>query len=211
MITLETLTRWLSAVREDEHLEFKEAKQQFDTHKLFRYCVALSNEGGGHLLLGVSDKPPRKVVGTQAFLNTGEVKARILETLRIRVEISELSHPDGRVLVFEIPSRPTGTPLHYEGTYLMRAGEDLVPMSADYLRRILAEGAPDWFEQPARENVTADEVVALLDTQSFFELFKLPYPTSQEGVLARLAQERLIEKQSAGWRITNLAAILLAK
>ncbi|MDD2723425.1 MAG: ATP-binding protein [Methylovulum sp.] len=211
MITLDTLTYWLSTPRENEHLEFKEAKQQFDKAKLLRYCVALANESGGHLVLGVTDKPPRKIVGTQAFQNLGDIKARILETLGFRVEITELQHPDGRVLVFEIPPRPVGTPLHLEGAYLMRAGEDLVPMSSDQLRRILAEGAPDWFEQPAKQNVTADEVVALLDTQSFFELIGLPYPTSREGVLARLAKERLIVEGSEGWLVTHLAAIMLAK
>lgn len=211
MITLETLARWLAVVREDEHLEFKEAKQQYATGTLLRYCVALANEGGGHLVLGVSDKPPRRVVGTQAFQNAGEIKARILEALRFRVEITELMHPDGRVLVFEIPPRPVGTPLHLDGAYLMRAGEDLVPMSADQLRRILAEGGPDWFDQAARERASADDVIALLDTQSFFDLIGLPYPTTREGVLARLAQERLIAKQANGWLITNLAAILLAK
>ncbi len=174
MITLDTLTYWLSTPRENEHLEFKEAKQQFYKAKLLRYCVALANENGGHLVLGVTDKPPRKIVGTQAFQNLGDIKARILETLGFRVEITELQHPDGRVLVFEIPPRPVGTPLHLEGAYLMRAGEDLPPMSSDQLRRILAEGAPEWFEQPAKQNVTAEEVVAFLDTQSFFELIELP-------------------------------------
>ncbi len=211
MITLDTLASWLTNGREDEHLEFKEAKQQYDTTKLFRYCVALANEGGGHLVLGVTDKQPRRVVGTLAFQNAGETKARILDALRVRVEITELLHPDGRVLVFEIPPRPVGTPLHYDGAYLMRAGEELVPMSPDYLRRILAEGGPDWFDQTARSGAGADEVIALLDTQSFFELIGLPYPTSRDGVLARLAQERLIENRGGGWEITNLAAILLAK
>ena len=212
MTSLDQLNRWLAGVREDEHLEFKEAKQQYDTTKLLRYCVALANEGGGHLVLGVTDKRPRQVVGTLAFQNSGDIKARILDALHFRVEITELTHPDGRVLVFEIPPRPAGTPLHYEGAYLMRAGEELVPMTADQLRRIMAEGGPDWFEQAAREHVSADEVVALLDTQSFFELFRLPYPTSRDGVLARLAQEQLIIAQEAcGWLITNLAAILLAK
>lgn len=211
MISLESLDRWLAGTPEGEHLEFKEAKQQFDTGKLFRYCVALANEGGGHLVLGVADRPPRRVVGSQAFLNTGEIKAKVLETLRFRVEITELAHPDGRVVVFEIPPRPAGTPLHYEGAYLMRTGEDLVPMSADQLRRIISEGQPDWFEQPAKKAATADEIVALLDTQSYFELYGLPYPTSREGVLARLAQERLIVERSAGWEVSNLAAILLAK
>ena len=37
MITLDTLTRWLSAPAESEHLEFKEAKQQLDTTKLIGF------------------------------------------------------------------------------------------------------------------------------------------------------------------------------
>lgn len=211
MISLQTLDRWLASAPESEHLEFKEAKQQYDIGKLLRYCVALANEGGGHLVLGVSDQRPRRVVGSQAFLNTGDIKARILDALRVRVEVQELAHPDGRVLVFAVPSRPQGVPLHHEGAYWMRAGEDLVPMTADQLKRIVTEGGPDWFERPARESASADEVVALLDTQSFFELFGLPYPTSRDGVLARLAQERLIQETAAGWQISNLAAILLAK
>ncbi len=211
MTTLETLNRWLANAPEDEHLEFKEAKQQYDITKLLRYCVALANEGGGHLVLGVSDKRPRRVVGTQAFQNRGEITARILEALRMRVDVQELEHPDGRVLVFAVPPRPAGTPLHHEGAYLMRAGEELVPMSPDQLKRIFAEGGPDWFDRPARWGAGPDDVVALLDTQSFFDLIQLPYPTSRDGVLERLAQERLIERKPDGWNITNLAAILLAK
>lgn len=211
MTTLETLNRWLADAPENEHLEFKEAKQQYDTTKLLRYCVALANEGGGHLVLGVSDKRPRQVVGTQAFQNRGEITARILEALRMRVEVQELQHPNGRVLVFAVPPRPAGTPLHHEGAYLMRAGEELVPMSPDHLKRIFAEGGPDWFDRPAWAGASAEEVVALLDTQSFFDLMQLPYPTSRDGVLERLAQERLIERKTDGWSIANLAAILLAK
>lgn len=211
MLTLDTLNRWLTDAPESEHLEFKEAKLQYDTTKLLRYCVALANEGGGHLVLGVTDKRPRQVVGTQAFQNRGDITARILETLRIRVDAEELQHPGGRVLVFSIPPRPIGTPLHHEGAYLMRAGEELVPMSPDQLRRILAEGGPDWFGQSARDGASPDEVVALLDTQSFFDLMGLPYPTNREGVLARLAQERLVLDKPDGWCITHLAAILLAK
>ena len=44
MIDFATLDRWLVAPAEHEHLEFKEAKQQYDTTKLLRYCVALANE-----------------------------------------------------------------------------------------------------------------------------------------------------------------------
>ena len=214
MITLDTLSRWLSVAAESERLEFKEAKQQFDTGKLLRYCVALANEGGGHLVLGVTDKPPRRVVGSQAFLSAAhlnDIKARIVDKLRIRVETVELAHIDGRVLVFQIPPRPQGQPLGLDGTYLMRSGENLVPMTPDQLRRIFDEGKPGWFAQAAKHGVGADEVVALLDTQTYFDLSRLPYPSTREGVLARLAGEALIAQSADGWTISNLAAILLAK
>ncbi len=214
MISLDTLTHWLVVPAESEHLEFKEAKHQFDTTKLLRYCVALANEGGGHLVLGVSDKLPRRVVGTQAFqaaTDLNDIKSRIVEKLRIRVATVELNHADGRVLVFAVPSRPVGQPLDFEGAYLMRAGEDLVPMTPDQLRRIFAEGQPDWFTHAAKEGASADEVIALLDTQTYFDLCRLPYPTTREGVLSRLSGEGLIVQTAVGWTITNLAAVLLAK
>lgn len=56
LITLDTLNCWLQAPAETERLEFKEAKQQYDSIKLMRYFIALANEGGGHVVLGVSDK-----------------------------------------------------------------------------------------------------------------------------------------------------------
>ena len=106
---------------------------------------------------------------------------------------------------------PVGQPLDYEGAFLMRAGEDLVPMTSDYLRRTFAEGQPDWFVQPAKADASADEVIALLDTQTFFELLSLPYPSTRDAVLARLQSEGLIASSGSGWAISNMAAILLAK
>lgn len=55
--------------REDEHLECKRAENGYDFKKLVRYCAALANEGGGKIVLGVSDKPPRRVEWTKAFEN----------------------------------------------------------------------------------------------------------------------------------------------
>lgn len=214
MTTLEVLAHWMSMQAESEHLEFKEAKNQFDTKDLMRYCVALANEGGGHLVLGVTDKSPRKVTGTRAFPSPSAlnaIKRQIVDKLNIRVDTTELPHPHGRVLVFQIPSRPQGHPLDFEGAYLMRAGSHLVPMTPDRLRRIFAEGQPDWFAQPALEQASADEVIALLDTQTFFELCKRPYPTHRKGVMDHLEALQLIANHGGRWTISNLAAILLAK
>jgi ATP-dependent DNA helicase RecG len=214
MITLEDLDQWLNAPAETEQLEFKQAKQSFSKTDLLRYCVALANEKGGHLILGVTDKPPRQVVGSQAFpsaTSLNEVKALIVQKLGFRVEATELQHPDGRVLVFEIPSRPLGQPQAFEGNYLMRAGENLVAMTPDVLRAIFAEDQQDWFSQPARSGASPDDVIALLDTQTYFELLERPYPTTRDAVLERLQGEGFIQPTTSGWTITNLAAILLAR
>lgn len=210
MVTLEILNHWLEG-RENECLEFKEAKNQFDFSKLKEYCVALANEGGGYLVLGVSDKPPRKIVGTNAFLNTDEIKLKIFESLRFRIEISQINHQNGRVLVFEVPSRPTGQAVHCDGKYLMRLGENLVPMTADRLRHILLEGKTNFLELYATDIISPDNIISALDIQTFFDLIKIPLPTTQKAILERLVAEKLIQPNGNEYRITNLGAILLAK
>jgi len=54
-------------------------------------------------------------------------------------------------------------------------------------------------------------VVELLDTQSYFDLLKIPYPTTQQTVVDRLVSERLIARAGSHYGITNLAALLFAK
>ena len=209
--SLESLKRWLDAPMENEHLEFKEAKNQFDTTKLFKYCVALANEGGGKLILGVTDNAPRKIVGSQAFANPSDIQSKIFHKLNFRIDVEELKVSEGRVVIFHVPSRPRGTAYQFEGTYLMRSGEELVPMTEDRLRTIFDEGKPDWLSETARLGVTSDEVIKLLDTQGYFDLLKLPYPAQREGVLEKFLSERLIRSEDGHWEITNLGAILFAK
>ena len=148
--TPDQINLWRNASSEHQRLEFKEAKTQLDFGKLCKYCVALANEGGGQLVLGIADKPPRPVVGTAAVNNPVGMAEKLFQTLGFRVDVEEVNHPDGRVVVFHIPVRPRGTAYHLEGTYLMRAGGELAPMSEDQLRRIFAEGEPDWRNTPRR-------------------------------------------------------------
>ncbi|WP_419628221.1 ATP-binding protein, partial [Thiolapillus sp.] len=144
-------------------------------------------------------------------LNTVATASKIFTAVGFRVEVIEVNHPDGRVVVLQIPSRPKGTAYHYDGAYLMRSGEELIPMSEDQLRKIFAEGQPSWLEQVALQGLSAQDVVQFLDTQSFFELLNQPYPTEQSGVLERLLAERLVQQSDTGYAILNIGALLLAK
>ncbi|MFN0177417.1 MAG: helix-turn-helix domain-containing protein [Gemmatimonadales bacterium] len=210
-MTPEDVDRLCRQPSEHERLEFKEAKIQIDEPSLQKYCVALANEGGGHLLLGVTDKPPRRVVGSKALADPAGMVARLFQALGFRVDIEAIPHPDGRVVIVRIPSRPRGTAYAYKGQYLMRTGEALVPMSEDRLRAIFDEGKPDWLASAARQGVSPADIVELLDTQTYFELSHLPYPESRDAVVDRLERERLINRANSGYEISNLGAILLAK
>ena len=129
------------------HLEFKEAKNRFDFEALLKYCVALANEGGGKLVLGVSDARPRRIVGTAAFAEPGRTAAGIHERLGHRVEVEELRPTSERVVIVHVPARLPGTAWQVEGQYLRRAGDSLVPVSSDELKQMLNEADPDFTAQ----------------------------------------------------------------
>jgi len=152
---LRRLAEWLTT-KESESLEFKEAKNNFHFEKLVKYCAALANEGGGSIVLGVTDRRPRRVVGTTVFTDLDRTKAGLVDRLRLRIDVVEIQHPDGRVLAFTSPSRPIGSPIAVEGAYWMRAGEDLVAMTPDHLQEIFAEAGPDYSAEICKGASIAD-------------------------------------------------------
>lgn len=131
----------LQLLRErEDHIEFKEAKHNYPfaggkktdindrRHCVLGYIVAIANEKGGRLVLGMSDEYPHSVVGSDfAVGKTGELEDEIYNRLRIRVRTEELfdNKDSKRVLVINIPSRPVGKALRFEGVPLMRIGESL--------------------------------------------------------------------------------------
>jgi ATP-dependent DNA helicase RecG len=212
-ITVDQIDEWRQLPSETEIIEFKEAKNQYDTNKLFGYCVAIGNEGGGHLILGIQNKPPRIVVSTKAINDRNDMAEKLLAKLGFRVDIEEVNHPDGRVVVLRIPPRPRGSAWELDGAYLMRCGSSLVPMSPDQLRRIFSEGGPEWSDEPTTmSGLGAARVLEMLDTVSFFKLIEMPYPATISGVIDRLLHERLIDqnKTTGSFTIRRLGAILLA-
>jgi ATP-dependent DNA helicase RecG len=202
---LAQLNDWLTA-REDEHLEFKEARNNFHFEKLVKYCSALANEGGGRMILGVTNARPRRIVGSSAFPELERTKAGLIERLHLRINATELPHPDGRVLVFDVPPRPIGFPIQFEGAYWMRAGEDLVPMTADMLKRIFEEAAPDMSAEICPAATLAD-----LDATAIEQFHMRWGRRTRNDALGRLAPQQLLSDSGLvdGHGVTYAALILL--
>lgn len=122
---------------ETEWLEFKEAKGQFDFESLGRYFSALSNEANlkgfrcGWLILGVTNRLPREIVGT-AYKNSRDSLEKLKKQVSQHttnhisfVEIYEIKLAAGRVLMFQIPAAPWGLPIEWKGCLYGRVGENI--------------------------------------------------------------------------------------
>jgi len=157
---------------ENEIVEFKEAKNGYDFTKLGKYFSALCNEANlkrrpsAWLVFGVNNH--RQVVGSNyrpARKDLDHLKEEIADktTNRISfVEIHEVAHPNGRVLLLEIPAAPKGLPVAFEGHYYGRDGEALSPLNLEEIERIRAQSTvEDWSAA-----IIADASLADLDEEA---------------------------------------------
>lgn len=206
-ISVVDIDAWLGTP-ENEHVEFKEAKSSFSFDELVRYCAALANEGGGFMVLGVSPKLPRHVVGSNAFRDLPHKVHQLLQRLHIRINAEEIAHPDGRVVVFTVPSRPLGVPIEVGGTFWMRAGESLTGMTPDMLRRIFDEGIPDFSAQPCPTATIGD-----LDGQAIADFRRRWIEKSRNERLASLSDDQLLRDAGllVDGGVTYAALVLFGK
>ncbi len=207
----------------EDHVEFKKAETGHFSynghgktdHKERRKCilgyiVALCNENGGRLVLGMHDDHPHMVVGTRQSIDAiGQLESDIYRDLGIRPMIYELfDESKKRVLVIEVPPRPTGKLYKFEDVPLMRVGEELKPMDDMTFLKIIQEQEPDFSEQFC-EGVTINdldpEAIAILKTK-YSKKQKNPQFQSLSDAQA-LSDLHLIE----GSKVTNAAVLLVGR
>jgi len=217
-MTIEEL-REIMKFKENEHLEFKEAKVSFSVFgdngkykkSVLGYCVALGNERGGRLILGVSEKFPREIVGSSAVQNFGKVKSKIYQNLGIRINIEELIDEESkRVVIINIPSRKIGAPLKFYGIPLMRVDEELNEMDDATETKIRNEIKPDW-SATICQNATVND----LDLKAI-SVARDKFKTKNPKLIKEVDEwddEVFLNKSKLAikGRITNTAIILLGK
>jgi len=200
-------------------LEFKEAKDQFSIlgdggrqrKSLLGYVVAIGNEGGGHLILGVKNKINpitgfRDIVGTKAIENIENTKSQIFRKINLRIQIEEFFINAKRVIVVIIPNHLIGQPIKFHGQYLMRVGEELQDMDSSTLRNILNEKLYDYSAEFCSEATLND-----LDLNAINVLKNKWAEKTKNNSYLNFSNESLLEKLSLlkNKIITNAAIILL--
>lgn len=199
---------WLLDAKEGENIEFKKAENAFEFDELVKYACALANRGGGYVVLGVTDKRPRRVVGSRAFEQPERTRNGLMDRLHLRIDFHLLNHDGKRVLVFDIPPRPIGMPIQDKGICWWRTGDSLVEMPVDEMRVIFAEAGHDF-----SADVCKDAELGDLD-DSAVEAFRRRWmeKTGQSG-LANLSVSQLLQDCEAitSNGITYAALILFGR
>lgn len=153
---------------ENEVVEFKAAKNNFDIDDLGKYFSALSNEANlrerdfGWLVFGVDNKT-HEVVGTN--FKDGDVALNRLkqdmaqhttDNLIFR-DIVPLMIDSKRVLLFQIPATPRNIVMHWKGIAYSRDGESLKPINQTKRDEIRYQSPiPDWTAQLVPNATTND-------------------------------------------------------
>lgn len=212
----------MSLPAETEWVEFKEAKQNISFNDLGQYFSALSNEANlkrkhcGWLVLGVTDKTPRMIVGTnyrQDRLSLDKLKHEIAQQTNGLTfqEIYELQTGKGRVLLLHIPCAPAGIPVSWKGHFYGRNGESLSPLSIHELELIRGQLSDvDWSAEICAEASLDDlnDTAVGLAKQRFAD----KYANLSEDV-SRWTVEQFLDKAkiTRNGQLTRTAILLLGK
>lgn len=221
------LTTLLTSLRafpkENEFLEFK--VNQYEKDEIGNRLSALSNGAAlmgkeyGYLVFGIEDQT-HQVVGTSFQptlfkIGNEELEHWLAQRLNPRIDfrLFEFEYEGKNIVLFQIPAA-SGQPVSFHHIDYIRVGSQTRQLKdfPEKERKLWQRSASEFEREPALKNQSGADVVALLDTQAFFDLMlKMPYPTTQAGVLERLLEEKMIVKSNGHYHISNLGALLFAK
>ncbi len=217
------LKKLVSKGRECEWVEFKENNS--NPEMIGEYLSALSNsaflldEPYGYLVYGVNDS--LEVVGTNFNFFEAKVGNEPLENWlshnldpRIDFQASGLESNNKRVVIIRVDSTRL-KPVSFRGVEFVRIGsvKKKLKEHPEKERKIWEKTSKTSFENlSAKDNVSSDEVLSLINYPKYFDMMNLPLPQNKDGIILRLKEESIIRDNNIGtYDITNLGAILFAK
>ena len=209
--------------------EWVEFKHNADVLKLGEYISAQANSAAllgkqtAYLVYGVEDAT-HTVVGTtfkpsQQKHKQQEIENWLLQKLSPKIHFNFhefLAGPEDNLPVVILEVQPAAHhPVQFDGVEYIRSGsykkklKDF-PEKERELWRVFDK--TPFERQLAATNITADEVLKLLEYPAYFDLTGLPLPENRVGILEALVADQLIQETDGGrWDITNLGAIMFAR
>lgn len=217
------LDKLVGMPKETEWVEFKHnfhsIEEIGETLSALSNGACMHNQSCGYLIFGIEDGS-HKIVGTNfkpSLKKKGneELEHWIAQRLNPRVDfrIFEFEHNGLAIALFQVDAT-SNQPTDFLNDAYIRVGS-ITRKLRDFPekeRKIWRKFHQAPFERNiAKTSISDSEVIQLLDSQSYFDMLELPYPTTQDSVLKKFETEGLIQEGIGGWAITNLGAVLFAK
>lgn len=220
----ETLRKKLEEMmthHENEVVEFKEAKSDYDFNDIGKYFSALSNEANlrgkpeGWLVFGVTNA--MKVVGSN-YRNGGRSLQNLKKEIRAKTnqglifkEIYELLVDGKRVILFQIPPAIPGIPTTWDDMAYSRAHESVCPLPMNKLDAIRRQIGFDWSKTIVEEASMADlDREAIRRARELFIQHEV-HRGKDQSYFEKLSDEQLLNKAGIllGGKVTRTALLLL--
>lgn len=183
--------------------------------------ACLHNKPFGYLVFGIEDNT-QNIIGTTFQPRNHKAKGNedlipwLVRMINPKIDFQVYethSRDDKKLIVFVIPAAKA-QPVDFQEQAYIRIGS-----YTQKLKNHPDKQAKIWKGREelilenviVKENLSASDVIQLLNTPTYFELLKLPYPSNQETVIEKMLNEGFIKSEFDGFHISMLGALVLAK
>ncbi len=188
------------------------------TERLAQHVSAFANnKGGGILVFGVNDDgsifTPSQTEIDNIIRKLGNIaKNNLSYSISIDHAILEF---EGESLLFVYIPEQKERPVHLRGKDVYesfcRSAKQTVRMSRQQVHNHIAESQGLTFENRiAKSDLTADEVLSLLNYEKLYELLDKDLPSSSDSIINKLKEYGFCISNGHHYEITNLGALLFA-
>lgn len=218
---IELLNNLIKQPHENEWVEFK--LNFHSPEEIGERISALSNgaciqgQSFGYLVFGVEDK--MHIVKGTSFQAKSHKKGNeelehwLANRLNPRIDFSiyEFDYQiDKHISIFVIPATKN-RPVEFLHQAYIRIGSITRKLNnfPEKQAKIWKKDTIPFEKEIAKDNLNAVDITKYLSTETYFDLIKLPYPSTQQGVIDKFIEENLVVKNK-GYAITKLGALLFA-
>lgn len=180
--------------------------------------ACIQGQSFGYLIFGVEDKT-HIIKGTSFQAKSHKKGNEELEhwlatrlNPRIDFSIYEFDYEiDKHISIFVIPATKN-RPVEFLHQSYIRIGSITRKLNdfPEKQAKIWKKDSIPFEKEIAKDNLNAADITKYLSTETYFDLIKLPYPSTQQAVIEKFLEENLVVKNK-GYAITKLGALLFAK